>query len=629
MSDSQLTKDKREFLKRIKEARIGDPAAQYEVALMYANGLGVAKDLDQALVWTQAAADKGNLAAQYMLGRAFQQGLGTEKDLHRALHWFLKAAERGYDKASLKVSTLYAKPQQAIALHYARNAAERGNAEAQLALGTFYERGLGVVKDLTLACAWYARAADKGLASAQYRMGLALERGAGLAIDLELARNWYREAAGQGLPAAQLALARLDNAGYGRVAEKKKAGKRLATRERRAADSRWIKFASKGNEEDFYHLGIMFESGIGVESSTKQARLWYRKAAELGHVDAMVMLAKSLVQVNVSDAADWYLRAAELGHAEAQRALADTLAEGSTEGHDLLGACNWYVMAARQGDVLAKQALSTFLQHNQEGICDALVRSAAQGGLAQAQYVTGLKARRRPSDLDDGLRACEWFRAAAEQGHADAQCELADCFAEGRWVKKDRVKAFHWYEKAALQGHARAQWNLGELYAVGIPGVAQDPSQATLLCKRAAKAGFAPAQATMGTLMARAKKHDRALEWWTLAAEQGDLEAQFNLAYAYRSGMGVEKNEERALMLLMAAANSGLAAAQARLGLDYAQGNFAVLDLIESAKWFIMAADNGDHSAMKNKERSRTVLSPAQWAEAERRARLPGNTLSK
>jgi TPR repeat protein len=343
----------------------------------------------------------------------------------------------------------------------------------------------------------------------------------------------------------------------------------------------------------------------------------------------MVVLAKSLLQVNVSEAADWYVRAAELGHAEAQRALADTLAEGRAEGSDLLGAFNWYVMAARQGDALAQQALSTLLQQNQESICDGLVRSAAQGGIAQAQYATGLKARQRPSDLEDGLRACEWFQAAAEQGHAEAQCELADCFAEGRGVKKDRAKAFHWYEKAALQGHARAQWNLGELYAVGIPGVAQDPRQATVLCKRAAKAGFAPAQATMGTLMARAKKHDRAAEWWTLAAEQGDLEAQFNLAYAYRSGMGVEKSEERALTLLMAAANSGLAAAQARLGLDYAQGNFAVLDLIESAKWFIMAADNGDQSAIKNKERSRTVLSPAQWAEAERRARLPGNTLPK
>ena len=630
MSDTPQTRDKRRFLQRIKDARIGDAAAQYDVALMYANGLGIAKNLDQALVWTQAAAEKGNLPAQYMLGRAFQQGLGTEKDLYKALHWFLKAAERGNDKAALNVSRLYVQPQHAIAFRYAQDAADQGNAEALLTVGTFFEQGLGVAKDMTRACEWYARAADKGLASAQYRMGLAHETGAGLVQDVDLARRWYRDAAGQGLPAAQLALERLDNTGHGRVVDKKKSVKKMVTRERRAADSRWMKFASKGNEDDFYHLGIMFEAGIGVEGSVKQARLWYRKAAELGHAGAMVLLAKSLLQVNPSEAADWYIQAAELGQTEAQRALADTLAKSSAGGaNDLISALNWYVLAAKQGDARAQQALASLLQQDQDGICDALLLSAARGGVAQAQYAVGMKTRKHTRLEHGSALACEWFQAAAEQGHADAQCELADCYVEGLGVGQDRAKAFYWYEMAAEQGHPRAQWNLGELYAVGLPGVAQDPKQAALLCKRAAKAGFAPAQATMGTLMAKAKKHARAVEWWTLAAEQGDLEAMFNLAYAYRSGLGVDKDAARAFALLMEAANSGLAAAQGRLGLDYAQGNFAVLDVIESAKWFIRAADNGDHAAAANKERSRTMLSSAQWAEAERRARLPGATLPK
>ena len=68
MSDS--ASDKRNFTRRLKEARIGDPAAQYDVALMYATGVGTGKNVAQAFAWTKAAADKGHIAAQYLLGSA-------------------------------------------------------------------------------------------------------------------------------------------------------------------------------------------------------------------------------------------------------------------------------------------------------------------------------------------------------------------------------------------------------------------------------------------------------------------------------------------------------------------------------------------------------------------------------
>ncbi len=68
MSDS--ASDKRNFTRRLKEARIGDPAAQYDVALMYATGVGTGKNVAQAFAWTKAAAEIGHTAAQYLLGSA-------------------------------------------------------------------------------------------------------------------------------------------------------------------------------------------------------------------------------------------------------------------------------------------------------------------------------------------------------------------------------------------------------------------------------------------------------------------------------------------------------------------------------------------------------------------------------
>jgi TPR repeat protein len=218
------------------------------------------------------------------------------------------------------------------------------------------------------------------------------------------------------------------------------------------------------------------------------------------------------------------------------------------------------------------------------------------------------------------FEACRWYDMAAQQGDASAQCALAACYASGKGVKRDIAHAFHWFEKAAAQNLPQAQWNLGELYATGLPGVEPDPKKATQLCKRAANAGFAPASATLGALFARANKHERAVRWWTLAAEQGDLESLFNLGQAHRLGLGIAKDEAKAFELFLRAALAGVAAAQSRIGLAYATGEGAALDPIEACKWIELAATRGDTAAVANRARARKLLSPAQQEEAERRA---------
>ena len=57
-----VTEDKIAQLQR--EAREGDPDAQYELAYLYENGLGVPKDETRALDLYQQAADQGHPAAQ-------------------------------------------------------------------------------------------------------------------------------------------------------------------------------------------------------------------------------------------------------------------------------------------------------------------------------------------------------------------------------------------------------------------------------------------------------------------------------------------------------------------------------------------------------------------------------------
>jgi TPR repeat protein len=54
---------------------------------------------------------------------------------------------------------------------------------------------------------------------------------------------------------------------------------------------------------------------------------------------------------------------------------------------------------------------------------------------------------------------------AAEQGDADAQYNLGNCYILGMGVAQDKAKAAEWYRKAAEQGHEGAQKRLDVLKA--------------------------------------------------------------------------------------------------------------------------------------------------------------------
>ena len=55
------------------------------------------------------------------------------------------------------------------------------------------------------------------------------------------------------------------------------------------------------------------------------------------------------------------------------------------------------------------------------------------------------------------MEAVEWYRKAAEQGHAQAQNNLAVCLDNGSGCAADKAEAFKWYKKAAEQGIKEAQ----------------------------------------------------------------------------------------------------------------------------------------------------------------------------
>ncbi len=76
----------------------------------------------------------------------------------------------------------------------------------------------------------------------------------------------------------------------------------------------------------------------------------------------------------------------------------------------------------------------------------------------------------------------------------------------------------------------------------------------------------------------------RALRWYLAPAEEGDVAAQFNMATIYDFGKGVPENNEKAFYWYAAAARQADEQAQFNLGIMYANGEGVDIDHDDSMK---------------------------------------------
>ena len=88
-------------------AEKGDAECQFNLALMYEQGLGVAKDEKEAVVWYRKSAEQGNSNAQFNLGVLYENGRGTAVDFAQANHWYRKASVQGDALAIGNLGMLY------------------------------------------------------------------------------------------------------------------------------------------------------------------------------------------------------------------------------------------------------------------------------------------------------------------------------------------------------------------------------------------------------------------------------------------------------------------------------------------------------------------------------------------
>ena len=78
----------------------GEPNAEYNLAVLYLEGLGVVKDPDEAFRLFRLAADQGHLQAEFRVGELREKGWGAPPNYTEAQRWFQKAADGGDAEAA-------------------------------------------------------------------------------------------------------------------------------------------------------------------------------------------------------------------------------------------------------------------------------------------------------------------------------------------------------------------------------------------------------------------------------------------------------------------------------------------------------------------------------------------------
>lgn len=86
----------------------GNTSAMINLANLYEQGQGVARDYAAAAAWLVKAAERDDPRAQVSLGLAYETGQGVERDPHAAAGWFRRAAEQGDSTAQFNLGVMLA-----------------------------------------------------------------------------------------------------------------------------------------------------------------------------------------------------------------------------------------------------------------------------------------------------------------------------------------------------------------------------------------------------------------------------------------------------------------------------------------------------------------------------------------
>lgn len=91
----------------IRKAENGEPEAQHDLAVEYAQGEEIEQDFEESRRWYEKSASQGDFGAMYNLGTMFLDGQGGEKNIEKAFEYLeLATKATKYDLGALAAAKL-------------------------------------------------------------------------------------------------------------------------------------------------------------------------------------------------------------------------------------------------------------------------------------------------------------------------------------------------------------------------------------------------------------------------------------------------------------------------------------------------------------------------------------------
>jgi TPR repeat protein/accessory gene regulator protein AgrB len=255
-----------------------------------------------------------------------------------------------------------------------------------------------------------------------------------------------------------------------------------------------------------YRLALALQKNPGSElRSDASSRYWLERAAEQGHIDAAMALARS--PRSTEDKLRWLTVAAEGGLAEAQYQLYRFMLKSTVADYKSRSAMDW-------------------------------LQSAAESGLTDAQYEIGrilTHGDRQRGIEKNSKKALQWWEKAADNGHGRAMEELAWRYAQAaEGFPRNPARAISLLEKIA-EGYRQGHYGLPENQQMASSRQKQ-AEDINALEERVAR-GDPEALATIGRQLLRS--HTARAQGVTLlekAAVRGDARIQYELGAIFLFG---------------------------------------------------------------------------------------------
>jgi len=337
----------------------------------------------------------------------------------------------------------------------------------------------------------------------------------------------------------------------------------------------WQALAKRGDELSQFNLGVMYSRGEGTEKSGSRAIEWYMRSAEQGYAPAQFNLGAAYLDgssaaVDKQKAAAWWQMAAEQGFVQAQFNIASLYCRGIGVSRDTEQCKFWYRRAASNGDTLARKML--------DHIRDSDMRSAS--GEPGEQTVESNAATESDTEIIADAREnaekqtrSKYYTAESAVDRDDEHVAMAEksLDEERQNIKRELKPEVRKITPQELVMLRRAQSaftrnNYMKSHNIWLP---------------LAESGIAEAQYSLGFLYQSGWGPERDLQkavaWYTNAAEQNEARAQFNLGVLLLNGEdGVEKDTETGLLwLIRSAENNNTRAKEFLVGL-YSKGKYGV-----------------------------------------------------